>query len=381
MGLAIPVHRTYYCSMNWRTWPWRELLLLVGLYLSFAVFYMLAIYYSVSPEYRGTLNWLLVYLDYPLKALFTLPVWHLTFRTFRHWTLPAKLVLNLALLPVWVKGWQWSYYWITDNFFGGRHLQGSGEWWDVYIPALFYVLQFGIFHAWHYYNDLRLAETERAEATRLALSSELNALKAQLNPHFLYNAFNTISASIGPGQEHTRDMIAQLSDLFRYQLRANRENVLPLSAELQFVTDYLALEKARYGDRLEYNISLEKASLIQALVPPLLLQPLVENAVRHGLSSLVDGGRIDLNVYQRGEDLTLEVTDNGSGFNPMTAHYGYGITNTRRRLTLMYDRSLTVESAPGQGTCIKMTIPLTYAPESSSDRRRSPRPQAAARIP
>ncbi|WP_157976006.1 sensor histidine kinase [Lewinella sp. IMCC34191] len=365
---------------NQRDWYWRELTLLVGLYASFAIFYMLAIYYSSPPEYRGTLSWRLVYLDYPLKGLFTLPVWYLTFRTFRHWTLPGKVALNVLLLPVWVKGWQWTYYWITDTFTGGGHLQGPGEWWDVYIPALFYVLQFGIFHSWHYYNNLRIAEQDRAEAKELALSSELNALKAQLNPHFLYNAFNTISASIDPGQERTRDMIAQLSDLFRYQLRANRETVLPLEAELQFVTDYLALEKARYGDRLEYAIHVKEARLNNALIPPLLLQPLVENAVRHGLSPLVDGGRVDIFVNQSGPDLAVEVSDSGVGFVAEAANYGYGITNTRRRLDLIYGRSLFIHSEPGRGSRIELSIPLTYAPQSSSDRRRSPRPQAAARI-
>ncbi|MGB3801551.1 MAG: histidine kinase [Lewinella sp.] len=366
---------------KWRDWHWREFALLVGLYLSFAIFYMLAIYYSSPLEYRGTYAWRLVYLDYPLKALFTLPVWYLTFRTFHHWTLPAKVVLNILLLPVWVKGWQWTYYWVTDTFFGGGHLSGAGEWWDVYIPALFYVLQFGIFHSWQYYYDLRAAEKANADATQLALSSELNALKAQLNPHFLYNAFNTISASIGPGQERTRDMIAQLSDLFRYQLRANRENVLPLGAELRFVQDYLALEKARYGDRLEYKIDVAEEALKEALIPPLLLQPLVENAVRHGLASLVDGGRIILLARRNYDDLVVEVCDNGIGFDQQSAQYGYGLTNTRRRLGLMYDRQLSIQSTPGDGSRIKLSIPLTYAPENSSDRRRSPRPQTAARIP
>ena len=367
--------------MKWRTWPWREILLLLGLYLSFAVFYMLAIYYSVQDQYPSSLSWRLLYLDYPLKALFTLPVWYLTFRTFSAWTLPAKLTLNLLLLPIWVKGWQWTYYWITDTFFGGGHLRGSGEWWDVYIPALFYVLQFGIFHSWHYYHNLLVAEKARAEATQLALSSELNALKAQLNPHFLYNAFNTISASTGPGQEHTRDMIAQLSDLFRYQLRANRENVLPLAAELQFVTDYLALEKARYGDRLNFTIDLADDQLEVAMVPPLVLQPLVENAVRHGLAPRVDGGHVTITARQQRDHLILEVRDDGVGFVPSEVHYGYGLTNTRRRLDLMYGEQLHIASDAGRGTLIRVSIPLTYAPESSSDRRRSPRPQAAARIP
>ncbi len=327
------------------------------------------------------LNWRIAYLDYTLKALYTLPIWYLTFRTLRHWPLAYRVLLNLIFLPVWVKGWQLSYYWLVDTYFGGGHLQGPGEWWDVYIPALFYVLQFGIFHAWHYYQDIRAKEAARAESERLALASELTALKAQLNPHFLYNAFNTISASTGPGQEHTRDLIAQLSDLFRYQLQANRSDQLPLASELRFVTDYLALEQARFGERLSYTIRVDSPELHQAMLPPLLLQPLVENAVRHGLLPLVSGGSICIDVREEAARLRVEITDDGAGFLSDAVTYGYGIRTTRRRLSLLYHTALTIVSQPGRGTSCSFSIPLTYAPQSASDRRRSARPSVVARIP
>ena len=261
------------------------------------------------------------------------------------------------------------------------HLQGSGQWWDIYIPALFYILQFGIFHAWHYYQDLRRTELARAESERLALTSELSALKAQLNPHFLYNAFNTISASTGPGQERTRDMIAQLSDLFRYQLRANRKSLLPLRDELDFVTDYLALEKERFGQRLDYRVTVEQPGLYDALIPPLLLQPLVENAVRHGLSPLVAGGTVTVSAAATERELVLTVADDGIGFEVSDAAAGYGITNTHRRLALLYGSDLTIHSTPGGGgTHCTFSIPLTYAAQSTGDRRRSPRPHTTTGI-
>ncbi len=370
-----------------RHWPWREVLLVAGLYLVFALFYMVVLRLSYPQGYGAPaglfdyLNWRIAYLDYSLKALYTLPIWYLTFRTLRRWPLGYRVLVNLVMLPIWVKGWQLSYYWLVDTFFGGGHLRGPGEWWDVYIPALFYVLQFGIFHAWHYYQDLRTTEAARAESERLALASELSALKAQLNPHFLYNAFNTISASTGPGQEHTRDLIAQLSDLFRYQLRANRSDQLPLASELQFVTDYLALEQARFGDRLCYTIRVDTPELKQALLPPLLLQPLVENAVRHGLLPLVSGGSIQIYARENAGRLRLEIVDNGVGFLPDAVSYGYGIENTRRRLSLLYQSDLLIVSQPGRGTTCSFSIPLVYAPQSTSDRRRSARPSAVAGIP
>ncbi len=360
--------------------------LLSLVYFSFAAFYMVVLQLSFeddSPTLEvllASLNWRIVYLDYPLKALYTLPVWYLTFRVLRQWGIGYQVVLNLMLLPVWVKGWQLSYYWLCDTFFGGGHLRQSGQWWDIYIPSLFYVLQFGIFHAYHYYTNLRSTERARAESDRLALASELSALKAQLNPHFLYNAFNTISASTGPGQERTRDMIARLSDLFRYQLRANREAVLPLAEELEFVTDYLTLEKERFGERLRYDIGLDEL-LEDALMPPLLLQPLVENAVRHGLSPLIDGGRVTVTATVARNRMTLTVSDNGVGFDVATARDGYGLTNIRRRLQLLYGEHLRISSSPASGTTCSFSIPLAYAPQSSRDRRRSPRPQPAQRIP
>ena len=373
--------------MTQRKLPWRELVLMAGFYLLFALFYMVVIKWSMAdvrekPEgIFEYLNWLVIYVDYPLKALFTVPIWYLTFRVLRPWPIWSKVLVDLVMLPIWVKSWQWTYYWLTDDVIGGGHLRGGGEWWDVYIPTIFYLLQFGIFHAYAYYQDLRRTELARAESERLALASELNALKAQLNPHFLYNAFNTIAASAtGPGQERTRDMIAQLSDLFRYQLRANRVERLPLGDEIDFITDYLELEKARFGERINYRIEVPD-ELRHALLPPLLLQPLVENAARHGLGPRVEGGTVTLRATSDGAYLTLTVEDDGAGFDPSTVDKSYGLRNTERRLRLHFQTSLHLRSAPNEGTLCTFTIPLTYAPESTADRRRSPRPDYAAGVP
>ncbi len=373
--------------MHYRKWPWREIGLLTGFYLVFALFYMVVLRWSY-PDMENApaglfdyFNWRIVYLDYPLKALFTLPIWYLTFRVFAGWSIWAKVAFNLVLLSFWVKGWQWSYYWLVETFFDGRHLGGAGEWWDVYIPALFYVLQFGIFHAYTYYHDLRQTEIAHAESERLALASELSALKAQLNPHFLYNAFNTIAASAtGPGQERTRDMIAQLSDLFRYQLRANALDRLPLSAEVAFISDYLELEKARFGERLSYEIDVPEG-LERALLPPLLLQPLVENAVRHGVGPRVTGGKVTIRARADAEWLKLTVADDGVGFEVASVSRSYGLNNTERRLALLFQQTLHLRSAQKKGTRCTFTIPLEYAPKSIVDRRRSARTHHVAELP
>ncbi|MBC6992813.1 histidine kinase [Neolewinella lacunae] len=358
----------------------REWLLLFLLYLGFAGFYMFSLYLSFTSQYADARpSWGIIYLDYPLKALFTVPVCYLTFRVFGHWRLDTKLLLNLVLMPFWIKGWQLTYYWIIDNWTEKNHLSGSGEWWDVYIPGLFYTLQFGIFHAWHYYHNFTRTEMARVENAQLALQSELNALKAQLNPHFLYNSLNAISASTGPGQEDTRRMIAQLSDLFRYQLVANRREYVALGEELDFVSDYLRLEQARFGERITFSILVAPDDpLRQALVPPLLLQPLVENAVRHGIAPSIIGGEVVIAASASGEALTLSVFNTGKPCDVAKTEHsaGYGLANTRRRLALLYGSSLSIYSDSAGTHCV-FTIPLRYAPDRIIDRRRSPGPETA----
>ena len=146
-----------------------------------------------------------------------------------------RLAIHLIGLPLFVVLFQQLYY-ISSEALGWSHLGSYGQVWDLYIPGLFYFIQFSIFHAYEYYHDNQRQLKLKAALSEAALKSELAALKAQLNPHFLYNVFNVISASVPPGQEKTREMLAKLSDLFRYQLRASKEEVVPLRDELDFVT-------------------------------------------------------------------------------------------------------------------------------------------------
>lgn len=334
---------------------------------------MLVLYLNEPEPFRTELNWQTIYLDYPLKAIFTYAVWWLVFRKWKHWSVPSRILLTLALWPIWTKVWQQVYYWLADNFTGGFRLSGSPEWWDIYIPSLFYGIQFGIFYALEYATNLRQSERAKAESERLALAGELKALKAQLNPHFLYNAFNTISASVPPDQESTRELIAELSDMFRYQLKAARADLVPLGEELDFINDYLTLEKARFGERLRVQV-LVPDELRKAVIPPMLLQPLVENAVLHGISPLLSGGVVTIAADTEDDRLLLRIADSGVGMDLKAANNGtgFGLGNTRRRLQLLYNRDLTISRPPEGGTLLEIEIPLSYVTKSSPDRRRSP---------
>lgn len=278
--------------------------------------------------------------DYIFKLMLTIPIWWLVFRGVKHWKLSHRLMLHILFLPTFVLVWQRVFYAFTE-YFGYGHLSGSGQVWDIYIPGLFYILQFGIFHAYEYYVDNQQKLKLEAELRESVLKSELSALKAQLNPHFLYNVFNTISASVPPEQEKTREMIANLSDLFRYQLKASQSEFVPLKEEVTFIKQYLLLEKARFEDRLEIIIDIDD-DLLEKPVPPMLLQPLVENAVKHGISTAIEGGEVKISVRESDGKLYFEIVDTGIGVEDLTdlVDKGVGITNTKLRLEKMFNSTL-----------------------------------------
>ena len=340
-----------------------EIIFVLCFYLFFAISYHTTLYFN-RRGYEGSegqLFDLLTFmsnggLDYFVKLILTVPIWWLVFRTFRHLSLRKRLALHLIGLPLFPLLFQQIYY-ATTEYLGWGHLQGSGQVWDIYIPGLFYLLQFGIFHAYEYYHDnqksIKLKSTLREAATK----SELAALKAQINPHFLYNVFNTISASVPVEQEKTRELIAKLSDLFRYQLKASRADKVTLGEELNFVEKYLSLEQARFEDRLKIIIDVPD-HLRDEMVPPMILQPLVENSVKHGISSLIDGGEISIEVKKVNSKLSFKISDTGKGVKDKSRMYdnGIGLNNTKLRLEKQYGSEMKISDNMPRGLKIEFQI-------------------------
>lgn len=341
----------------------RQLILVLGMYGASALLYDIAL--SISQRewaqmplldyFSGELP--RIFLDYGLKLLLTAPIWYLLFVQLRHQSLVRRVLLHILLLPLFIAVWQGSYYAISDAMGVGR-MRGNGTIWDTYISALFYLVQFGIFHAYAYYRDLQQQRIQEAQLRELAAKSELSALKAQLNPHFLYNVFNTISASVPPEQEHTRELLAELADLFRYQLQASRSDEATVQDEVNFVRKYLDLEKARFGDRLRVQFDVANDTL-DCLLPPMLLQPLVENSVRHGLASLIGGGEVRVSIQRQDGQLCVEVADTGVVMSGSTEPgNGVGLTNTRLRLQKMYGTELIITQNQPQGVVVRFGIPV-----------------------
>jgi signal transduction histidine kinase len=217
----------------------------------------------------------------------------------------------------------------------------------------------------------RRYEARHAEATRLrAQAAELHAqlaearlaaLRTQLDPHFLFNTLHAISSLVERDPRGVRRMIARLSELLRTSLEEGDEQEAPLEKELAFLNRYLEIMQIRFQGRLDVDTQVD-LGVIDALVPTLVLQPLVENAVKHGVSKLSGPGRIEIRARRSGDDrLVLSVCDNGPGLGPSGARdEGVGLANTRARLAQLYgtDQSLTLGPGPnGIGVVAEVTLP------------------------
>src|SRR6266850_2215054 len=195
-----------------------------------------------------------------------------------------------------------------------------------YADWLAYWAAVGVIHAIEYYRESR---ERQLEATRLALEN----LRAQLQPHFLFNTLQSISTLIYRDQPAADRMLTQLSDLLRLSLRNTGVQEVPLSEELGFLERYLAIMRTRFGDRLLIAVDAPE-DVMAALVPSLVLQPIVENAIEHGMADRPDIGHVAVRVTKDGPSLQLEVSDDGPGLAgaPPSAGTGIGLANTRERL-------------------------------------------------
>jgi len=204
-------------------------------------------------------------------------------------------------------------------------------------------------------NYLRASQLEAQLA-----QSQLQALKMQLHPHFLFNTLHTISVLMAEDPKSANRTLVRLSDLLRMTLDDVGAQVVPLKREMDFLEGYLEIERTRFHDRLDVRVAIEPGAW-DARVPTFLLQPLVENAIRHGISPHARPGRVEISARRDGDDLALEVRDNGGGLNGSGASpRGVGITTTRARLERLYGEAHRFEigDAPGGGVVARVVLPF-----------------------
>jgi signal transduction histidine kinase len=253
--------------------------------------------------------------------------------------------------------------WILGRGFGGSVVAWYASWVSTTLPfgSAVYFSVVGIEHALRYFVEARERDAQVARLSDQLNGARLAALQAQLNPHFLFNSLNTVNVLVRDGDNAAATrVIEQLSEVLRTSLSRSRNSEVSLDDELTFVRQYLAVEQARFSDRLRPEIDVAE-SLLSAAVPSFALQHLVENAIRHGIARRSDSGRIIVAARRDGDILELTVSDDGPGPGPasVATESGHGLENTRERLRTLYGDAATFQLSvnPGGGAIARMRIP------------------------
>ncbi|MBI3665435.1 MAG: sensor histidine kinase [Acidobacteria bacterium] len=207
--------------------------------------------------------------------------------------------------------------------------------------------------------ELQARQLEEERARKLAAEARLSSLESHIRPHFLFNTLNSIASLIPEDPKRAEDMVGKLAALLRFSLDANQQRLVPLRQELKIVTDYLEIEKARFGDRLRYSI--ENSPTLESLeVPPLSLQTLVENSVKFAVAPRRQGGAIGVGAHAENGCVTLEVSDDGPGFTAEAIRAGHGLENLQGRLTALFGADARLEIQAGGGhTVVRFSLPQT----------------------
>src|SRR4051794_3493094 len=228
------------------------------------------------------------------------------------------------------------------------------------IAAVYLATIFTVFVPLKIWNSAR-NEKKLEEQERLLAEARLAALTSQINPHFLFNTLNSVSSLIRTDPNQARVMVVRLSKVLRRLLRKH-EHFSALRDELSFIEDYLAIEVVRFGDKLRFERDVSEDTL-DMLVPSMLLQPLVENSIKHGLSNKVEGGTIRIRTYRKETRLCLVVEDDGVGIPESKLatllDRGIGVNNVHERLKVLFGNEyrMWIESQPGQGARIQIEVP------------------------
>lgn len=249
-----------------------------------------------------------------------------------------------------------SYEWAERSLKPPKSLLG-GLFAGPHLPI--YLIVLSIAHTLHFYRRAREREIRASElATRLA-EARLQALRMQIQPHFLFNSLNALATLMHKNVPAAEEMLTTLSDFLRLTLDGPAEQEVPLHRELEYVEHYLKLEKIRFGDRLVTHIKTAPDTLA-AHVPTLILQPLIENAVRHGIESKAEPGTISILSWRQEGVLYLAVRDNGIGVT-MPPTEGIGLANIRARLAELYGDQASMTLYSGGGTEVKIRLPLHFS--------------------
>jgi len=246
---------------------------------------------------------------------------------------------------------------LSDN--GGAYFQIT----DIVVQYLIYCGIVIVTYVWLHYRATQQRELHTSRLEALLAQTRLQMLGMQLQPHFLFNTLNTIAELVHQQPATAERMIAGLSHLLRETLHAGLVDRVPVEQELQLLDRYVEIQRARFGDRLTVNVVVDDSAK-QALVPSLLLQPLVENAIKHGIGARAGPGRIEIEIARADSTVTIEIRDDGIGLRAAPVKEGIGLGNCRSRLQTLYgpgDYRLDIANRTGGGAVVTIALPFQIA--------------------
>ena len=277
-----------------------------------------------------------------------------------NWVLLISMILSLAFIGSLMAGF---------TLMGlGIFPRGDYSWIALRRMSLGFLLALGFGVSGYFYESVRLRlsattqqlrakakEEERAQ--KLAVEASLSSLESRVHPHFLFNTLNSISSLIQEDPLLAERMVERLAALLRFSLDSSHRSTIPLEQELKIAIDYLEIEKARFGERLHYQIDIP-AELNSMLVPPFVIQTLVENSVKHAVSLKRNGGEIRLKASAVDDRVNIEVGDDGPGFSADAINAGHGLDNLRARLATLFDKEAALDISRKNGlTVVSISLP------------------------
>jgi sensor histidine kinase YesM len=299
-----------------------------------------------------------------LFAALLIPVWYpVRFNGWEHKTWQFNVFVHLFLVSLFISlslstGYFIMWLFGTDSNYYMHYLQMT-HWWKIIQGSMFYLIIVLVYYLYIHVEKLREKAANEIRLNRLIKDNELNLLKSQINPHFLFNSLNSLNSLIIRHPEQAQKMLVELSDYLRYAVLANNAIYSSLQHELENIERYLAIEKLRFGEKLIYERTIDPACL-SLKIPAMLLQPLFENAVKHGVYESLQTVYINVSATVDEQQVTIVISNNyDDGHESQKKGAGAGLKNIRERLRLSYGATASLHTKVADGKFIAiLQIPV-----------------------
>ena len=303
-----------------------------------------------------------------LLAIFMIPLWYPV--QFNHWeseTWRFNLAAHITLACIVIFGWLLVGYGLCFLIGLGnteyRQFLNISLWWKALEGVLFYAVAVLVYYLYVYIEKLNEKAANEIHLNRLLKDGELNLLKSQINPHFLFNSMNSVNSLITRNPEQAQKMLVALSDYLRYAVLSTNRAYSCVADEMENVALYLSIEQLRFGDKLLYEPDIDPSTL-SAEIPAMLLQPLFENAIKHGVYESLETVRIMVKINKDGQYLNIEICNNFDTESiSQKKGSGTGLQNIRERLRLIYGNSAAMQIKAEYGVfMVMLKIPINNRP-------------------